>query len=249
MPGNASFKIIARESGVALYVVIIIVLMVSLLSIWAARSAFFQEILTGNEADHQTTFEAAQILMNDAELDIRQMQASGDACPAVNSDGNICRASTSVHFPADRGEMVDLIAFLDNMPTGCALGICRKRSGIQDFWSDAALLRNMTAADVGARYGQFTGAVSSPGGNPLLAIQASSSNTKDLKGAWYWIEVLPFIDAQTGLLSIYENNPHFKTYAPDSRRPWIYRITVFAKGRKQGTEVVLQSLLSLQSSE
>ncbi|QIL82682.1 pilus assembly protein PilX [Diaphorobacter sp. HDW4A] len=240
---------IGRETGVALYVVIIIVLMISLLSIWAARIAFFHEILTSNEADHQKTFEAAQILMKDAELDIRHMLASGALCPMTSSDGNICRVSAPVHFPVDRGEMVDLVTYLDTLPTGCALGICRKRPGIQDFWSDAVLLLNMTATNVGARYGQFTGAVSGPGGNPVLAINETAKNAKDLKGAWYWIEVLPFADAQIGLLSSYENNPHLKTYAPDSRQPWIYRITVFAKGRKNGTEVVLQSLISLQSSE
>ncbi|QIL70821.1 pilus assembly protein PilX [Diaphorobacter sp. HDW4B] len=238
-----------RQNGAALYIVLIIVLMTSLLAIWASRSALFHEILTGNEADYQRTFEAAQILLKDAELDIRSVQASGTPCSAANATGNVCRASTSVHFPHDRVELVDLISYLNTLPSGCAYGICRKRSGFQDFWSDPTTLLQMTAANVGARYGQFTGAAAGPGGNPILGLSESSKQVKDLKGAWYWIEVLSFANSEVGLLSTYDNNPHLKAYAPDKSVPWIYRITVYARGQKKGTEVVLQTVLSLQSSE
>ncbi|QNP47324.1 pilus assembly PilX family protein [Diaphorobacter aerolatus] len=233
------------EYGVALYIVLVIVLMTSLFAIWAARSAMFHEILTGNEADYQRTFEAAQILMTDAEFDIRGLQASGKPCDAKN----ICRASTPIRFPTDRAEMVELITYLDTLPTGCAFGICRKRLDVQDFWSDPSMLLKMTSSDVGARYGQFTGASSGSGANPILAINETARQIKDLKGAWYWIEILPFADTETGLLSEYEKNPHLAAYAPDKRRPWLYRITIYARGRKKGTEVVLQSVLSLQSME
>ena len=238
-----------RQTGAALYIVLIIVLMTSLLAIWASRSALFHEILTGNEADYQRAFEAAQTLMKDAELDIRSIHASGAPCSAENATGNVCRASTPAHFPHDRAELVDLISYLNTLPSGCAYGICRKRAGFQDFWSDPTTLLQMTVTNVGARYGQFTGAAAGPGGNPILGLSESSSQIKDLKGAWYWIEILPFATAEVGLLSAYENNPHLKAYAPDKSAPWIYRITVYARGQKKGTEVVLQTVLSFQSSE
>ena len=107
----------------------------------------------------------------------------------------------------------------------------------------------MTAANVGARYGQFTGAKAGPGGNSVLAFNGIANQVQDLKGAWYWIEILPFVDSGAGLLSSYENNPHLKAYAPDKLHPWIYRITAYARGKKKGTEVVLQTVLSFQSSE
>ena len=238
-----------RQRGAALYIVLIVIMMTILLAIYAARTALFHEVLTGNEADYQKTFEAAMTLMQDAEMDILQIQASGTACQSDESNGDICRRTTNLHFPSDKAELADLLLFLDTLPTGCLKGICRKRSGIQDFWSDPQLLLQMTASDNGARYGQFTGAGSGAGGNAVLSIRSDVSRASDMKGAWYWVEVLPFVDASVGLLSSYESNGHTKAYAPDKSKPWIYRITVFARGQKKGSEVLLQSVLSLQSSE
>lgn len=239
----------SHQHGAALYVVLVIVLMSSLLAIWAARSALFHEILTGNDADYQRTFEAAQILMRDAETDIQNGQTASPACKTNNSSGNPCRLSSPIHFPIHRSELVELINYLDSLPTGCSHGICRKRAGAQDFWSDPPLLAQMTAENIGARYGQFTGAASGPGGNPILAMQQTGNSSGAHKGAWYWIEILPFVDAPVRLISGYENNAYLTAFAPDSRRPWIYRITVYARGNKKGTTVVLQSVLSLQSEE
>ena len=60
-----------RQRGISLFVVIVIVLLSTLLSLWAARTSLFNELIVGNDADYQRAFEAAQALMQDAELDIR----------------------------------------------------------------------------------------------------------------------------------------------------------------------------------
>ncbi len=244
-------KLHESQTGVAIHGVLVVILITSLLVIFTARTALFHEVLTGNDNDYQKTYEAAKILMQDAELDVRGLQSSGASCQSSASSGatDTCRSSSPVFFPQDREEMAKLLSYLDGLPHGCSYGICRKRMGIQDFWSDPQILLPMTAENVGARYGQFTGASSASGGNPILAMRGTASRANDLKGAWYWVEVLPFVETQARLLSQNENNAAFKSYAPDPSRPWIYRITVLARGNKKSTEVVLQSIISLQAIE
>ena len=239
----------STASGIALYMTLIVVLMITLLIVAAARNALFQEMLNGNDADYQRTFEAAQILMADAEIDIRRRDYSGNPCADTQPRDFICRTDISIQFPNTRSDLAQLVEYLDTLPTGCAQGICKKRTGIQNFWSDASLLLAMTADGNGARYGQFTGAPSGPGSHPVLAARYPSARVRELYGAWYWVEILPLVDANVSLLSQYEHHQHLFTYAPDKRRPWVYRITVYAHGKKQGTEVVLQSVVSMQPAE
>ena len=54
--------------------------------------------------------------------------------------------------------------------------------------------------------------------------------------AWYWVEVLPYDTA-----SAVTAGPA-QTFAPDSTRPNIYRITAVAQGLKPGTQAVVQSV-------
>ncbi|SHF10934.1 type IV pilus assembly protein PilX [Lampropedia hyalina DSM 16112] len=67
------------QQGIVLFIVMIVVLITSLLVIWASRSSFFNEIVTGNEADYQRAFEAAQAMLRDAELDIMETRTDGTA--------------------------------------------------------------------------------------------------------------------------------------------------------------------------
>ncbi len=61
-----------------------------LLALWAARTSLFNEMIVGNDADYQRAFEAAQALLQDAELDIRRESPDGlTAC--TNPDPNKCR--------------------------------------------------------------------------------------------------------------------------------------------------------------
>ena len=64
------------QHGVALFVVIVIVMLSMLLALWASRTSWFGEMLVGNDADYQRAFEAAQAMIQDAELDIRGEQST-----------------------------------------------------------------------------------------------------------------------------------------------------------------------------
>ena len=61
----------------ALFVVIVFVLLTMLAALWASRTALFGEMIVGNDADYQRAFEAAQALLQDAELDIRSAEPDG----------------------------------------------------------------------------------------------------------------------------------------------------------------------------
>ena len=63
-----------NQRGVALFVVIIFVLMSMLLALWSSRTSLFNEMVVGNDADYQRAFEAAQLLLQDAEMDIRSSE-------------------------------------------------------------------------------------------------------------------------------------------------------------------------------
>lgn len=240
-----------RESGVALFIVIIFVMLSMLLALWASRTSLFQEMLTGNDADYQRTFEAAQALLQDAELDIRGEMADGSACSAAP-----CRAYTSsLQFPGDSKEINPLLTLLEVESTRCKDALCTRRVGRQDFWNYAtpgtvikpaantglgeAPLSALKA--VGARYGQYTGAANTTANGPLNPIL---TETDAGRGGWYWIEIMRYSDAAKSTNLIVD--------ASTSQLPLnldvyvVFRITALALGRKPGTTVVLQQTYARQ---
>ncbi|MEG1767524.1 MAG: pilus assembly protein [Comamonas sp.] len=234
------------QRGVALYVVIVFVMLSMLLASWAARGSLFNEIVVGNDADYRRAFEAAQAMLQDAELDIRGVQPSGEACLPVQSKTDVCRTvATEVYFDIETKDLESMLAVVKaNGPTtGCYKGICEKRIGAQDFWNDKTKLTAMMAENVGARYGQFTGADAAGTANPLLAVRTAGS------GAWYWVEILPYIDPNVSLLSHMPPGSNVDRFSPSRKRLMVYRITAIARGNKPSTEVVLQSVLSVQAFE
>ena len=233
----------ARQRGVALYVVIVFVMLSMLLASWAARGSLFNEIVVGNDADYRRAFEAAQAMLQDAEFDIRGVQPSGEACVPGQTPGDVCRATTTVYFDIETKDLENVLAVVKaNSPTtGCYMGICQKRTGAQDFWNNRQMLDAMTASNVGARYGQFTGADAAATANPLLAVRTAGN------GAWYWVEMLPYIDPNVALLASLPTNSNVERFAPSRKKLLVYRITALARGNKPSTEVVLQSVLSVQS--
>lgn len=232
------------QKGMTLYVVIVLVLLSMLLALWAARSALFGEVVVGNDADYRRTFEAAQAMLQDAELDIRGAQPSGSSCVPDPAKGDVCRRSTSVFFDIETKDLEKTLSDIETQKpiAKCYKGICQKRAGPQDFWNDATALSAMTAQDVGAFYGQFTGADAATTANPILS---SSPKIR----AWYWVEVLPYVDPNVSLLANMPPGSNVERLAPSRKKPWVYRITALAQGNKPGTMVVLQSTLSLQAVE
>lgn len=251
-----------RQRGVALYVVIVFVLLSMLLALWAARSALFNEILVGNDADYRRTFEAAQAMLQDAEFDIRGIKPDGSACIPTAGNFDICRpppqagdaAATppipptpgaDVYFDIETKELENLLSTIETKQptTKCFKGICQKRADPQDFWNDSTKLSAMIASDVGARYGQFTGASADATANPILADKSAG------KGAWYWVEIMPYVDPNVSLLASMPPGSNVERFAPTRKKLFVYRITALARGNKAGSEVVLQSTLSLQVAE
>ena len=243
-----------RQRGVALFVVIVFVLLSMLLALWASRTSLFNELVVGNDADHQRAFEAAQALLQDAELDIRGERADGFACDADDVSAQpleVCRRGSVTKMPLEAQELSPLLAYLNQQTVRCSHGLCARRTGRQDFWNNTTVnnsttgefpLSTLTVNAVGARYGQYTGALAGNASTPANPILADTS--ADNRGGWYWIEVLPYDESSksanlipgtgTGLLPL--------NLTPSV----VYRVTALAYGRKTNisgdpvTMVVLQ---------
>ena len=219
-----------------------------LLALWASRTSLFNEMIVGNDADYQRAFEAAQALLQDAELDIRRESPDGlTACTAANCRDNIAAA---YKIPVAGEQATDLLDQLNLQPTKCLSGLCTKRAGRQDFWNTTSAtvlaagevkLSDMTKPNVGARYGQYSGATvgdpSDPNktANPILA-----DTSADDRGGWYWIEVMQYDESakNSGLIVGGTNTDNLLRLNLEPNV--VYRITALAYGRKPGTMAVLQ---------
>ena len=237
-----------RQRGVALFVVLVFVMLSMLLALWASRTSLFNEMIVGIDADYQRAFEAAQALLQDAELDIRRESPDGlTACTAANCRDNIAAA---YKIPVAGEQATELLDQLNLQPTKCLSGLCTKRAGRQDFWNTTSAtvlaagevkLSDMTKPNVGARYGQYSGATvgdpSDPNktANPILA-----DTSADDRGGWYWIEVMQYDESakNSGLIV---GGPNTDNLLRLHLSPNVaYRITALAYGRKPGTMAVLQ---------
>lgn len=243
-------KPIRKQRGIALYMVLVIVMISMLLALWSSRTSLFNEMLVGNDSDYRRTFEAAQAMLQDAELDIRGVNTDGTLCVPDLSKGDVCRRTTNVYFDIETKDLEKIFSTISTLSSTarCSKGICLKRFDSQnkkpqDFWNDPTTLNAMILPDIGARYGQFTGAKTGTVGNPILNEQTAG------RGAWYWVEILPYVDPNVSLLASLPPGSNVDIFSPSRKKPWIFRITALARGLKQNTEVVLQSTLSLKSVE
>ena len=243
-----------RQRGVALFVVIVFVMLSMLLALWASRTSLFNEMVVGNDADYQRAFEAAQALLQDAELDIRGEMADGNLCSAPP-----CRAySSALQFPGDTNEINPLITALEAETTRCKDGLCARRVGRQDFWNYATAETPIKpAADtgqgevplsdlmtVGARYGQYTGAANTTTSGPLNPILAETAAGQ---GGWYWIEIMRYSDKAKSANLIVDSTT---SQLPLNLDVYVvFRITALAVGRKPGTSVVLQETYARQRTK
>ena len=236
-----------RERGIALFVVIVFVMLSMLLALWASRTAIFNEMVVGNDADYQRAFEAAQSLIQDAELDIQRFEdpnhrsSENDVLNALNNN-NI------VAFTLSRSES----PFCEN-------GLCVKRRGRQDFWNNSTdttedddpevSMTQMTATGIGARYGEFTGASFNDPSNEdnpanlILKKRKAFDDAAD-EGGWYWIEILKYADSDSvgGAGLIVNDNAAAPADILDLRLnpSVVYRITAWAKGLKPNSTAVIQ---------
>ena len=223
-----------RQRGIALFVVLVFVMLSMLLALWASRTSLFNEKVVGNDADYQRAAEAAQALLQDAELDIRGERADGTVCTGT---APVCRQGVHIaKIPVEAKDIASLLADLEAVSAGprCKNGLCLKRTGNQDFWNESAA--NLTAMQgVGTRYGTYTGAKvgdDNAPANPILR------NTTAGQGGWYWIEVLPYTPDAANANLIAGSGANY--LAINVQPNVIYRITAMAQGRKDSTRAVLQ---------
>ena len=219
-----------------------------LLALWASRTSLFNEMIVGNDADYQRAFEAAQALLQDAELDIRRESPDGlTACTAANCRDNIAAA---YKIPVAGEQATELLDQLNLQPTKCLSGLCTKRAGRQDFWNTTSAtvlaagevkLSDMTKPNVGARYGQYSGATVGDPSDPVKTANPILADTSaDNRGGWYWIEVMQYDESakNSGLIVGGTNTDNLLRLNLEPNV--VYRITALAYGRKPGTMAVLQ---------
>ncbi|MEJ8850504.1 pilus assembly PilX family protein [Variovorax rhizosphaerae] len=219
---------IKRQRGVSMFIVLVMVMLSSLLVIWASRTALFSEMITGNDSDYQRAFEAAQAMVRDAEFDIMGTLADGKTECRNGAAYVGCRElAGGVFFPVDEADFQNLSDTLRTATPACVRGICLGNNG--KFLNSKSELDAMK--EVAATYGAYTGAKATAASNPLLITSAGKAPR-----AWYWVEVLPYdigLATKGGLA---------QTYAPDADSPYVYRITAVAKGLKPNSMAVLQTV-------
>lgn len=243
-----------QQRGVSLLLVLVMILLSVTAVTGAFRVATLNEALLGNTSDYQRTYTAAETLMRDAEMDIRGRFPPYTTVQADGMLGTPCKPDSSglatlpnyigcrqVDSPPGSGvrpwfprssedyDNVGAIVLAHSSTRQCKEAICVP--GSATFYTTAIENDLTTMMPLGAYYGQFTGI--SPGSvstNPVLT-QATTAPF-----ARYWIEVLRYSD-----VPLSGTNPN-ANIVPDPSAPYVYRITVVAQGRKQGSRVVLKSV-------
>lgn len=226
----------ASQRGISLVMILLVMVLVTLTAVSASRSSFFNETVTGNEADYNRSLSAAEALIRDAQLDILGVQPDNSPCQlGANFVG--CRASptglqtaANPFFPQSMDEASDLAAALAGT---CIRAICFPQNwpvdGLADgFWLNPTQLQ--AAVATGATYGQYTGAAPSTTGNPILS--ATGANAR----GWYWTELIVF----TTSLCTDETKITRCVTKPSQAKPFVYRITAVALGRGGAPAVIQQ---------
>ena len=232
------------QRGVSLFVVLVMVLLTSLMLLWAARTALFNELVTGNDSDYQRAMEAAHAMVRDAELDIMGTRADGQPCgtPSVSYCrplgvvANIDIPNKKLYFPPsnDKGDSDSDLEYLKtqiggNIPS-CLAAICVGSNFLPEFWkSTSATMGLAKMLPLGASYGQYTGAAVAAVGNPSLA----NPETR------YWVEPIQF--QSNGSAASRQFTPGGGD-ASATASGVVYRITAVARGVKPSTLAVVQTI-------
>lgn len=221
-------KIPPRQRGVSLVIVLILMLLSGLLVMGGARVTHLNEFMAGSDTDHQRTFEAAQMMLQNAELDIQAI------------DGQNRRTVYVSKMDPEDNEKLAVLASGQSGSVKCVDGVCSDLGVLvngndrtETFWNRPALFKLFK--ERGATYRQWThpstlSAGSEATSNPILAATNPAR-------AWYWIELLEYSEEQ-------------RREAPDWVRAcvpakatsadgtWLFRITAIAEGRSGAPTVV-----------
>lgn len=223
-----------RQRGISLFVVMVIVLLTTLLVMWASRTSLLNEMVTSNDSDYQRALEAAHAMVRDAELDIKGERPDGTPCiEGCRARGPAGATVGRVFYPTSETELQELLTALADSAPSCAEGICSPDKVPPQFWNDKETLEAMKRR--ASAYGAHTGERASAAANPLL-----SSGTG--QRAWYWVELLPYDTA-----AAIDGGPA-EAFAPDRTTPYIYRITAVAQGLRPTTQAVVRTILVWKKS-
>jgi len=187
-----------------------------LLALWASRTAIFSEKITGNDADYQRAFEAAQSMIQDAQDDIYRNLYQKNSTPTRT--GNI------TVLPANQSSFIEWASSMPSTSPNCKDGICLRMTGAENFWDDEATFESMM--QVGARYGSYSGNSKDNDSNPILLF------SKFKQGAWYWIEPIQFRGSEIGDKQAVLNDGITAPIQTDL----VFRITAIALGLKGAIE-------------
>lgn len=206
-----------NQRGITIYTVIVVMLLSMLLALWASRTAIFSELVTGNDADYQRAFEAAQAMIQDAQQDIYRN--------LYDKNQPTTRQGSTTTLPANQASFIDWASQMTT-PPHCSDGVCLRIIGAENFWDDETALASMLAT--GARYGTYSGAATATDKNPILNFDAPN------KGAWYWIEPIQFKGSEIGSKqSLLEGK-----VAASPQADMVFRITSVAFGLKGSSDSI-----------
>lgn len=230
------------QQGISLIMVLLVMVLVTLTALSASRSSYFNESVTGNEADYNRALAAAEALIRDAQLDIQGMSRDGVACNlGANFEG--CRPNASgtptaaePYYPSNiQTGTVDSAALQVALANKCVKGICAPNPWPANalpanFWLTPATLQSYVNGpnNSAATYGQFTGALPGATGNPILIANNPAK-------AWYWVELIDF--AVINCVA----QPNQCINRPIAKMPFVYRITAVAQGQRPNTMAVIQT--------
>jgi type IV pilus assembly protein PilX len=211
------------EQGVALIVVMVMLLLTTLVLLASNRVGWLNEKLVGSESDHSRAFAAAEALIRDAEMDIRGRQFDGRPCVGDVTTHFGCRRLDAPYFPQGDNDLDLIQARVAGGFSNCRQGICLPEDPTALERTGAWTANLAAMQNVGAFYGQFTGAAPAAAGNPLLAPAR----------ARYWVEVFRYATTAQEQAAT--------APVPVTQHPYVYRITAHVQGAKPGTQVRLRS--------
>lgn len=205
-----------RQKGVTIYIVIIMMLLSMLLALWTSRTALFSEMVTGNDADYQRAFEAAQTMLQDAQEDIYRNLHGKNL--------SIIRTGNITALPANQSSFIEWSSQMPTNPPHCNHGVCLRITGAENFWDDENAFESMM--QVGTRYGAYSGATIANDANPILL------SSKHRQGAWYWIEPIQFRGSEIGDKQALLDD----SISPPVQTDMVFRVTAIALGLKGAVE-------------
>jgi type IV pilus assembly protein PilX len=253
---------VARQKGVSLFVVLVILLLALVVVLGALAVGNIHESAVGNQADHQRTYAAAEALLNAGQQDILlnnglYCQSGGLGESGTNNTLKQSSGAASecvMRYPANATDYMQLInnsSFIGGLnhcgSTDTFRGVCISESPTKNTFTTTAV--NNGGAQVlsnGAGYHQFSATLDAVkwGGDTQIGVDAGSktsltlgdgSATQNFRGV-YWVEIFPYNSMSAAITGGMPAN----VPVPDSMFPFIFRITAMAQGLRGGSVAVLR---------